>query len=76
MPEKTIIEKFEDHASAAGFAVVLLTPDDIGGPALSGASQSEAPRTSERLDLNLAGLLGGQPEPSVRAEERRYRGSV
>lgn len=27
---RTIIEKFEDHASNAGFAIVLLTPDDVG----------------------------------------------
>ena len=30
---RTIIEKFEDHGGSAGFAVVLLTPDDVGGPA-------------------------------------------
>jgi hypothetical protein len=29
---KTIIEKFEKHGGDAGFAVVLLTPDDVGGP--------------------------------------------
>lgn len=29
---KTIIEKFETHGASAGFAVVLLTPDDVGGP--------------------------------------------
>jgi predicted nucleotide-binding protein len=28
---RTIIEKFEDHGGAAGFAVVVLTPDDVGG---------------------------------------------
>ena len=27
---KTIIEKFETYASNAGFAIVLLTPDDVG----------------------------------------------
>ncbi|MCB8884023.1 nucleotide-binding protein [Acidisoma cellulosilytica] len=27
---RTIIEKFEDHAGDVGFAVVLLTPDDVG----------------------------------------------
>jgi predicted nucleotide-binding protein len=26
----TVIEKFEDFASRAGFAVVLMTPDDMG----------------------------------------------
>lgn len=28
---RTIIEKFEAHGGAAGFAVELLTPDDVGG---------------------------------------------
>jgi predicted nucleotide-binding protein len=28
---RTIIEKFEAHGSTAGFAVVVLTPDDVGG---------------------------------------------
>jgi hypothetical protein len=28
---RTIIEKFETHGAAAGFAVVVLTPDDVGG---------------------------------------------
>jgi Predicted nucleotide-binding protein containing TIR-like domain len=29
---RTIIEKFEEHAVTAGFAVVLLTADDVGRP--------------------------------------------
>jgi predicted nucleotide-binding protein len=29
---RTIIEKFEHHGGAAGFAVAILTPDDVGGP--------------------------------------------
>ena len=28
---RTLIEKFEAHGGAAGFAVALLTPDDVGG---------------------------------------------
>jgi predicted nucleotide-binding protein len=28
---RTIIEKFEHHAGALGFAVAILTPDDVGG---------------------------------------------
>lgn len=28
---RTIIEKFEDHGGAVGFAVAILTPDDVGG---------------------------------------------
>jgi predicted nucleotide-binding protein len=30
----TIIEKFETYAKQVGFAVILLTPDDLGGSAL------------------------------------------
>jgi predicted nucleotide-binding protein len=29
---RTLIEKFEHHGGSARFAVVLLTPDDVGGP--------------------------------------------
>jgi predicted nucleotide-binding protein len=29
---RTIIEKFERYGGSAGFAVVILTPDDVGGP--------------------------------------------
>jgi Predicted nucleotide-binding protein containing TIR-like domain len=28
---KTVIEKFEQYASEVGYAIVLLTPDDMGG---------------------------------------------
>ncbi len=28
---RTIIQKFEDHGGAAGFAIVIMTPDDLGG---------------------------------------------
>lgn len=34
---RTVMEKFEDHASEVGFAVILLTPDDVG------RAKSEAP---------------------------------
>ena len=38
----TIIEKFESYAKQVGFAVVLLTPDDLGGPALAPALVARA----------------------------------
>jgi predicted nucleotide-binding protein len=38
----TIIEKFVDHAREVGFAVVLLTPDDLGGAAATDVQQSRA----------------------------------
>jgi predicted nucleotide-binding protein len=34
----TIIEQFERYADQAGFAVVLLTPDDVGGVAQNGTA--------------------------------------
>lgn len=47
---KTIIEKFEEN-SDVGFAVVLLTPDDVGGPITS--SQSLRPRARQNVVLEL-----------------------
>jgi len=35
---RTIIEKFEDHASSSGYAIVILTADDVGGPKGGGTS--------------------------------------
>jgi predicted nucleotide-binding protein len=39
---RTIIEKFVDYAREVGFAVVLLTPDDLGGAAATEVQQSRA----------------------------------
>jgi predicted nucleotide-binding protein len=48
---KTIIEKFEKHGSAAGFAVVIATPDDVGG--LAGV----APALKSRARQNVIGEM-------------------
>jgi predicted nucleotide-binding protein len=56
---KTIIEKFEKHGSAAGFAVVIATPDDIGG--LAGAAPDLQPRARQNVIGEMfwfAGRLG------------------
>src|SRR5499433_4198252 len=42
---RTIIEKFEKHGGSAGFAVVLLTPNDVGGP------NREQPRPRARQNV-------------------------
>jgi predicted nucleotide-binding protein len=42
---RTLIEKFEDHADEAAYAVVILTADDIG-----------APRPAQEEDLNIETL--------------------
>jgi predicted nucleotide-binding protein len=55
---RTIIEKFEDCASDVGFAVVLLTPDDLGGAAMATATASRA-RQNVIFELGyFAGKLG------------------
>lgn len=54
----TIIEKFETYATQVGFAVVLLTPDDLGGQASSPAQASRA-RQNVIFELGyFAGKLG------------------
>jgi predicted nucleotide-binding protein len=55
---RTIIEKFEDCAADVGFAVVLLTPDDLAGSATSPAAASRA-RQNVIFELGyFAGKLG------------------
>jgi len=55
---RTIIEKFETYANQVGFAVVLLTPDDIGGAALAPAQAARA-RQNVIFELGyFAGKLG------------------
>jgi predicted nucleotide-binding protein len=55
---RTIIEKFEDCAADVGFAVVLLTPDDLGGIATGSATASRA-RQNVIFELGyFAGKLG------------------
>ena len=52
---KTIIEKFEVHADV-DFAVVLLTPDDIGG--LNDSSDKVKPRARQNVFLELGFFFG------------------
>jgi len=53
---RTIIEKFEDY-SGVGFAVVLLTPDDRGGPASLPFDQQQF-RARQNVILELGYFLG------------------
>ncbi len=57
---RTIIEKFEAHGNAAGFAVILLTPDDIGGePALVAVKLRPRARQNVIAEMGwFAGRLG------------------
>ena len=49
---QTIPEKFEEHAGEAGFAIILLTPDDVG------TSQDEANNLKPRARQNVVLELG------------------
>jgi predicted nucleotide-binding protein len=51
---RTIIEKFEAH-SDVGYAVVLLTPDDLGRPA---AAQTVVPRARQNVVFELGFFFG------------------
>ena len=54
---QTIIEKFEAHAATVSFAVILLTPDDLGG--VAGSSQAERARQNVIYELGyFTGKLG------------------
>lgn len=52
----TIIEKFEEYASQAGFAIVLFTPDDVGFPL--GAEDSRQPRARQNVVLEMGYFIG------------------
>ena len=55
---RTIIEKFEDSAKDVGFAVVVLTPDDLGGSVKLTEQQNRA-RQNVIFELGFfAGKLG------------------
>lgn len=55
---RTIIEKFEEYAGQVGFAVVLLTPDDLGA-AKADSSQNARARQNVVFELGyFAGKLG------------------
>ncbi|MEV6831218.1 nucleotide-binding protein [Amycolatopsis sp. NPDC051102] len=51
---RTIIEKFEDHAASAAYAVIILTGDDVGGEK-NGELQ---PRARQNVVLELGFFLG------------------
>lgn len=53
---RTLIEKFEDYADA-GFAVVLLTPDDRGGPATA-PHEGQNPRARQNVLFELGYFIG------------------
>lgn len=53
---RTIIEKFEDHSSNVNYAVVLLTPDDIGG--LKTELDKLSPRARQNVVFEMGWFFG------------------
>jgi predicted nucleotide-binding protein len=53
---KTIIEKLESEGADARFAVVILTPDDVGGPVLD--RDNLQPRARQNVILELGYFVG------------------
>ena len=53
---RTLIEKFEDYADV-GFAIVLLTPDDKGGPKNCTSSELQ-PRARQNVVFELGYFIG------------------
>jgi predicted nucleotide-binding protein len=51
---RTIIEKFEDHSEDVAYAIVLMTPDDLGGIRGSRAQ----PRARQNVILELGFFIG------------------
>jgi predicted nucleotide-binding protein len=69
---KTIIEKFEANAQEAAFAVVLLTPDDVGASAAVKPPQLN-PRARQNVIFELGYFVGKLGRDRVRA---LYKGNV
>jgi predicted nucleotide-binding protein len=65
---RTIIEKFEDHASRAAFAVILLTGDDEGGVRGSGERRPRA-RQNVVFELGFFVAALGRSKVAVLYEE-------
>ncbi len=54
---QTIIDKFEEHADEAGFAIVLLTADDVGAP--KDNKNEFKPRARQNVILELGYFMHG-----------------
>ena len=68
---RTIIEKFENYSDDIGFAVVLLTPDDVGAP--KSADTRLKPRARQNVIMELGYFMGRLGRTRVCA---LYKGDV
>ena len=69
---RTLIEKFEDYADVS-YAVVLLTPDDVGRPAAAIASSTLVPRARQNVILEWGFFMGKKGRDRVAV---LYKGGV
>lgn len=53
---RTIIGKFREESAGIGFAIVLMTPDDVGGPAGSSSDQLR-PRARQNVVFELGAFI-------------------
>jgi predicted nucleotide-binding protein len=67
----TIIEKFEEYAAQAGFAIILFTPDDIAFPL--GDEEHKQPRARQNVVLEMGHFIGRLGRERVCA---LYKGGV
>lgn len=67
---RTVIEKFSDHAGEVGYAVILLTPDDIGGPATEEDIANLKSRARQNVILELGFFVGALGRKNVCALKR------
>lgn len=63
MKGRTLIEKFEDHAASARFAVVVLTGDDVGGPKVKEGPL--LPRARQNVIFELGFFFGALNRANV-----------
>lgn len=73
---RTIIEKFEDYSNVS-YAVVLLTPDDIGGLSTEQSSQGDLqPRARQNVVLELGFFLGALGRDHVAVLSRQSKEAI
>lgn len=61
----TIIEKFQEFAKRAGFAIILMTPDDVGYPINKEENKKHRPRQNVILELGYFTALLGRDKTMV-----------